>query len=156
MNQDVATTLRWLVDRAQISDLLFSFAAALDNKNWQAYADNFADGGYIDLPDLQSTNGSRFTLHKDKMLEMLPKSLGRYTATHHISSNHQISIEGDAARSRSYLQGVHVGAKPVEHWTAGGWYDCRYMRTAIGGWKFAEVRLTAVWLDGDVGAIKPD
>ena len=86
---------------------------------------------------------------------MVPKSLGHYTATHHISSNHQITIDGDNAHSRSYLQGVHVGPKPAEHWTAGGWYDCRYVRTSEG-WKFARVRLTCVWLSGDVGTIKPD
>ncbi|HEY2527935.1 MAG TPA: nuclear transport factor 2 family protein [Xanthobacteraceae bacterium] len=155
MSDDAAATLQWLVDRTQISDLLYSFASALDNKDWQAYVANYADGGYIELPDPQ-TPGGTFILHKNKMLELVPKSLGRYTATHHISTNHQITIDGDKARSRSYLQAVHVGAKPLEHWSVGGWYDCRYVRTAPGGWKLSEVRLTAVWLDGNVGGIKPD
>jgi hypothetical protein len=147
-------TLQWLVDRAQISDLLYSFASALDNKDWKRYADNYADNGYIELPDPQSANGSTFILHKDKMLELVPRSLGRYDATHHISTNHQITIDGDQADSRSYLQAVHVGSKPTEHWTAGGWYECRYARTTQG-WKFARVKLTCVWLAGDVGTINP-
>jgi hypothetical protein len=154
MSENSAATLQWLVDRTQISDLLYSFAAALDNKDWQAYAANYAEGGYIELPDPQSAGGT-FILHKSEMLELVPKSLGRYTATHHISTNHQISIEGDQARSRSYLQAVHVAAMPVDHWTVGGWYDSRFLRTPQG-WKFIAVRLTAVWLDGKVGAIKPD
>jgi hypothetical protein len=154
MSEKAAMSLQWLVDRAQISDLLYSFAAALDNKDWRAYVDNYADGGYIELPDPQLPGG-RFVLHKNKMLELVPKSLGRYSATHHISTNHQITIEGEKARSRSYLQAVHVGAKPVEHWSVGGWYDCNYART-LQGWKFSEVKLTAVWLEGDIGTIKPE
>ena len=152
---NLESSVQWLVDRALISELLYSFAAALDTKDWTKYADNYADDGYIELPDPQSNTGGSFTLHKHKMLELVPKSLGRYAATHHISSNHQIRIDGDQAESRSYLQAVHVAGKPTEHWTAGGWYDCRYVRTAAG-WKFARVKLTAVWLDGAVGAIQPD
>jgi SnoaL-like domain len=154
MSSSMEATLQWLVDRTQISELLYSFAAALDTKDWERYADNYADNGYIELPDPQST-GSSFILHKDKMLELVPKSLGRYSATHHISTNHQITIDGDQAHSRSYLQAVHVGSQPTDHWTAGGWYDCDYVRTSEG-WKFARVKLTSVWLAGDVGAIKPD
>jgi hypothetical protein len=155
MSESAAKTLQWLVDRTLISELLFGFASALDSKDWQAYVNNYADDGYIELPDPQSP-GATFILQKSKMLELVPKSLGKYSATHHISTNHQISIEGDKARSRSYLQAVHVGAKPMEHWSLGGWYDCRYIRTPLGGWKFTEVRVTAVWLDGNVGGIKPD
>lgn len=148
-------SVRWLVDRAQISELLFSFAAALDTKDWQRYAENYADDGYIELPDPQSSTGGTFVLYKAKLLELVPKSLGRYVATHHISTNHQIRIDGDRAESRSYLQAVHVAGKPTDHWTAGGWYDCRYVRTPAG-WKFAQVKLTAVWLAGAVGAILPE
>jgi hypothetical protein len=146
--------LQWLIDRALISELLYSFAAALDTKDWRAYADNYADEGFIELPDPKSTSGATFSLHKAQMLELVPKSLGRYVATHHISSNHQIRLEGDAANSRSYLQAVHVSGDPTQHWMAGGWYDCRYRRTAQG-WKFVEVKLTPVWLAGQVSDIKP-
>ncbi len=148
-------TLQWLVDRALISDLLYSFAASLDNKDWKQYADNFADGGYIELPDPQSTSGATFKLLKEHMLEKVPKSLGRYHATHHISANHQIAIDGDEAKSRSYLQAVHVGATPHDHWSAGGWYDCHYRRTSQG-WKFTQVKLTSIWQAGVVKAIKPE
>jgi hypothetical protein len=50
---------------------------------------------------------------------------------------------------------VHVKTNPKDHWTGGGWYDCDYVRTPAG-WKFARVKLTSVWLNGEIGAIKPD
>jgi len=60
------------------------------------------------------------------------------------------STGSDIARpwSRSYLQAIHVGTKPTDHWGEGGWYDCTYKRTPEG-WKFHRVKLTAVWLTGD-------
>jgi hypothetical protein len=154
-DSSMESSLKWLVDRTRISDLLYSFASALDNKDWKRYTENYAENGYVEVPDPQSGNGETLILRKEKMLELVPKSLGRYSATHHISTNHQINIEGDRADSRSYLQAVHVGDKPTDHWTAGGWYDCHYVRTDQG-WKFARVKLTAVWLAGDVGKIQPE
>ena len=146
--------LQWLIDRTQISELLFSFAAALDNKDWQSYVDNYADEGYIELPDPKSDCGATFVLRKPEMLQMVPKSLGRYRATHHLSANHQIRIAGELASSRSYLQAVHVNGASSDHWTAGGWYDCTYRRTTTG-WKFTSVKLTAIWLAGRIGHVKP-
>jgi hypothetical protein len=66
------------------------------------------------------------------------------------STNHQITVTGDTAVSRSYLHAVHVRESPFDHWDAGGWYDCSYARTPEG-WKFTRVRLTVVWLAGDPG-----
>jgi SnoaL-like domain len=148
-------TLEWLADRARISDLLYSFAAALDTKNWQEYADNYADGGFIELPDPTSSSGAIFTLHKEHMIELLPKSLGRFRGTHHISTNHQIVLDGDEATSRSYLQAVHVRGGPTDHWIAGGWYDSRYRRLKTG-WKFTRVKLHSVWVSGQVTEIRPE
>jgi hypothetical protein len=144
----------WLVDRALISDLLYSFASALDTRNWHEYAANYADEGFIELPDPTSSSGATFVLHKERMLELLPKSLGRYSATHHISTNHQITVAGDEATSRSYLQAVHVRGNPKDHWTAGGWYDCSYRRTSEG-WRFSRVKLHSVWMSGRIGDIAP-
>jgi 3-phenylpropionate/cinnamic acid dioxygenase small subunit len=153
MTDGQAAQLQWLVDRAALSDLLHSFAASLDTRDWQAYAANYADDGVVELPD-PLRPGEWIVLHKAEMTEKVGASLGRYRATHHISSNHQLRIEGDRASSRSYLQAVHVQGTMQQHWSAGGWYDCEYLRTPAG-WKFTRVRLTAVWIDGQPGAISP-
>jgi SnoaL-like domain len=145
--------VQWLVDRASISDLLFRFARALDTKDFGAYTALYASDGVLELPDPRS--GSYFTLRQAELTEALPRSLGRYSATHHLSCNHQIEISGDRATSRSYLQAVHVGSEPRQRWSAGGWYDCEYRREQRG-WRFTRVRLTAVWLDGEPGEIRPE
>jgi len=151
---DLAARVQWLIDRAAISELLCSFARALDMRDYCTYVDNYADGGVLELPD-PVRPGETIVLHKEQMLDAVPKSLGRYRATHHLSANHQIRIDGDGASSVSYLQAVHVREAPGDHWSAGGWYECDYLRTSAG-WKFRRVRLSAVWLSGTPGPIRPE
>ena len=146
--------VQWLMDRTAISELLFSFARALDTRDYATYVDNHADGGVLELPDPVKP-GATIVLRKEQMLEAVPKSLGRYRATHHLSANHQIRVDGDRAISVSYLQAVHVREVPTDHWSAGGWYECDYLRTAQG-WKFTRVRLSAVWMSGTPGPIRPE
>ena len=154
MSMTLEAQVRWLVDRALISELLCSFARALDTRDYRAYVDNYADGGVLELPD-PVTPGATILLRKEQMAEAVPRSLGRYRATHHLSANHQIRLDGERASSVSYLQAVHVREAPTDHWSAGGWYECDYVRTPQG-WKFSHVRLSAVWLTGGPGPIRPE
>ena len=80
------------------------------------------------------------------------QDLGRFHATHHISANHSIEIDGDTARSRSYVLAMHVVDLDDQssQWLGGGWYDNEYRRTA-DGWR-TRVRITPVW---DIGARPP-
>jgi hypothetical protein len=147
--------VQWLVDRALISELLFSFAQALDTKDVDTYINNYAEGGSLELPDPTSTTGETLVVSRERMKEFVGNGIVKvYAATHHISTNHQINIMGDIATSRSYLQAVHVRDTPSDHWDAGGWYDCKYIKTP-NGWKFTHVKLTALWMTGNPGSIKP-
>jgi len=153
--ESILEPVQWLLDRAEISDLLYRFASCLDAKDYQGYAENFVEGGYVELPEPTSKVGGTFKMYKEKMPELMPRGLAKYTGTHHLSTNHQITIEGDAATSRSYLQAVHVGETPFEHWDGGGWYDSTYRRTAQG-WRFVGVRLNILWLTGTPKQMQAD
>ena len=156
MEDSLAEKVQWMFDRTLISELLYSFARSLDTRDVESYVDNYAEGGILELPDPTSTAGETLVVSRDGMADFVRKGLMTVCkATHHISTNHQISITGDTAVSRSYLQAVHVGETPFDHWEAGGWYDCTYIRTSEG-WKFTKVKLTPVWLTGRPGSIKPE
>jgi 3-phenylpropionate/cinnamic acid dioxygenase small subunit len=133
--------VQWLVDRAQISELLHAFAQALDTKNWAGYADLYAEDGAIELPWV--------TIPRSEMVGSVERDLGGYHATHHMSANHQITIDGDTATSRSYFQATHViDAADQSKWVGGGWYDNTYRRTEEG-WKLTRARVTPVWRVGE-------
>jgi 3-phenylpropionate/cinnamic acid dioxygenase small subunit len=150
--QSIEEKVAWLVDRALISELLYGFARALDTKDFSAYVQNYAEDGFIDLPQPAGPPGSRLRISRDEMITRVPQSFKPYSASHHISTNHQIAIDGDTANSRSYLLAAHVRSRPDDHWDVGGWYDCSYRRTAQG-WRFVQVKLTAVWISGSAESL---
>jgi hypothetical protein len=136
--------LRWLVDRAAISDLLVDFARALDEQDWEGYAANYAPEGTLGF------DGHIAHAGRDGLVEFVSAGLGRYAGTHHISANHAITVEDDVARSRSYLIAAHVfdAVHPERHADGAGWYDCTMRRTP-DGWRFTSVMLTVRYVSGE-------
>jgi hypothetical protein len=72
-------------------------------------------------------------------------------ATHHVSTNHMIEIDGDTAKARAYLIAIHVFDRTANarNARAGGWYDAELVRTDAG-WRFSGVRLSIVWTTGEM------
>jgi uncharacterized protein (TIGR02246 family) len=94
---DPTAQLSWLVDRAAISDLLVDFARALDDQDWEGYAANYTDDGVLVIM------GKTMHTGREGLAENTRADLGRYAGTHHLSTNHAITIDGDTATTRSYL-----------------------------------------------------
>jgi hypothetical protein len=134
--------LQWLLDRACIGDLLVEYARCVDERDFEGLADTFDDEGVLELPFASKP--------KVELAATSAEDLGRFFATHHISTNHAIEVDRDRARARAYLQAVHVpdGSEPARHGDVGGWYDCELRRTEAG-WRFQRVRLTALWTLGE-------
>lgn len=133
--------LRWLVDRACISDLLVEFARRVDDHDFAGMSELYVEGGVLRLPFGD--------LPKHEIGPASDKLIGAYDALHHMSTNHAIAVHGDEAESRSYLQATHIRdtSVPSGHGDVGGWYDCTYQRTPAG-WRFVVVHLTFVWTLG--------
>jgi 3-phenylpropionate/cinnamic acid dioxygenase small subunit len=136
-------TLSRLADRAEITDLMLEFARALDERDWPAYADLYADEGVLELP-------WGAAIPKSHLAGGTEHELSRYTTTQHLMTNQQVSVTGDTATSRSYLLGVHVYDPERQDglWVGGVRYDNEYVRTPEG-WKFKRVRLTELWRVGE-------
>lgn len=133
-----------LIDRAAISDLLIDFARALDDKDWAGYAANYTDDGVLAISPTIEHHG------KDGLAEFVAAGLGKYSGTHHVSTNHAISIDGDHATTRSYLIAAHIleGDDPYKHSDGAGWYNCKLTRTP-DGWRFTLVTLEIKYLSGE-------
>jgi hypothetical protein len=50
VEQRTDAQIQWLVDRAAIQDLLFAYARNADTKNWDGFAELFAEEGELILP----------------------------------------------------------------------------------------------------------
>lgn len=141
---DPVAQLQWLVDRAAISDLLVEFARSLDERDWDANTALYVQDGVFTVGA-----GMRLSGHDELRRTGSDRALGQYRGTWHLSANHAIEIDGDHARTRSYLLGVHMlGADPFQHADGGGWYDCTLVRTAAG-WRFVTVDVREIWNAGE-------
>ena len=135
--------LRWLVDRAAISDRLLDFARCLDTRDWEGYLANFTEDAELQLP-FGTFSG------RDRIAEGATHGLDHFDATLHLSTNHVIELDQDRARSRSYVCVAHVpdASQSTHHGDAGGWYDCRLRRTRRGLAFHPPSRLHITWTLG--------
>lgn len=141
--------VQYLMDRAAISDTLIAFARAIDCRDWDGYANLFAEDGELELPFKKPDGTSAGHAGRAGLADYVSGDLGRFVATHHLSANHQITLNGDRATTVSYCQCIHRhDDDPHNVWELGGWYHCALLREADGRWRFAHVRLESVWERG--------
>jgi 3-phenylpropionate/cinnamic acid dioxygenase small subunit len=139
---NLETEVRWLADRARITDLLHGYAFGLDTRDWQRWQELFVDDVVGEFPH-QTYSG------RESLVAGISR-IGRWAATEHFISNHQIEIDGDRARSVAYLHAVHVprADAPDEHYDMGGWYLVHYRRTR-SGWRITRLTLVRSWSAGE-------
>jgi len=135
---DPAAQLQWLVDRAEITDLILEFARSVDEQDHRAYTNTFAEDGQLVLPFATLVG-------RDSILSM-PRPPQKMD-THHFIGNILFDIDGDTARTRTYVVATHVFDAEVrtDSAKAGGWYQQELARTAEG-WRFTRVDLHLVWM----------
>jgi ketosteroid isomerase-like protein len=140
--------LQRLADRAEISDLLLAFARALDTRDWDAYAQTFAEDGEFRIFD-------QVRVGREEIAAGPARDLTRFDRTQHFSTNHVIDVDGDRATAQSYMLAIHVpdAAKPDEHADIGGTYRCECVRTPEG-WRFQSVAIEVWWTAGAQFAIE--
>ena len=123
---------------------MVTFARALDERDWETYANTYTEDGVFAINGLIEMAG-RDTIRAKTSSE---QGLGAYQGTWHLSSNHCITIDGDTATLRSYLLGVHMlSTRTRDHADGAGWHDCDVVRTAER-WRFSKVRISEVWHAG--------
>jgi uncharacterized protein (TIGR02246 family) len=127
---------------AEIRELMLAFARALDERDWDAYANTFAEDGVFEIM------GQRRVGHAE-IAAGPARDLTQFDRTQHYSTNHRIEVDGDRATASHYLLAVHVpdAERPNEHADVGGRYLCQCRRTSEG-WHFSEVKLEIWWTRG--------
>lgn len=134
--------LAWLVDRAQIADVIVEHARCLDDKDWAGLQALFAQDGYFEVPFAR--------VGKADIAARAEEHLGRYHVTHHLSANYAITIDGDEAHVRSYISATHVpSADDVSvHGDVGGW-DETNLRREGGVWKITSRKANFLFRAGN-------
>jgi hypothetical protein len=137
-------TLRYLLDRTQISETIVRYFNALDVRDWDAMRATLADT--IDL-DFSALFGDPRTVHdSDDFVTFARVVLSGFRHTQHISPNHVIEIDGDRARATAYMYAWHsvpAHGKGGDTFTLRGSYDVGLVRVG-DGWGIDKLHM-AVW-----------
>jgi ketosteroid isomerase-like protein len=140
--------VRWLVDRAEIDDLVDRFSRDLDDFTRDRRSFDvawvrryFTDDATVAYP-VGSASGAAAIAALIDGTGMAP-----FQRTQHVTANHLVELDGDRAAVRFNLIATHVLAKDGTHFTVGDYYEGTVLRTAEG-WRFTDQSLTVTWTDG--------
>ncbi len=135
-------------DRQEIVDLTIAYAWALDMREFELLRNIFLPEATALLVD--ERDGI------DSIIERVRSALEPLDASHHLIGNHQVSVDGDTATCRCYLQAQHVreGTEGGPNYIFAGRYEDDLVRTATG-WRIARRTLVRVWSDGNPAVVRP-
>lgn len=131
-------------DVTAVINVVNLYAAALDCQQWELFdqvftADAEADfGGPACWRDLASLKRDFAAIHAP------------FDATQHMTTNHQVAVDGDRANCISYVLGRFIRPAPEggNMFESGGWYDDRLVRTG-DGWRIRSRTCRMVWWSGN-------
>jgi ketosteroid isomerase-like protein len=140
--------LKTLWDEREITHGLGRFARILDGREWGAVGEVFADDVTFNYGDGQEQSGiAAMTANFQRFLDVCGPS-------QHLLGSMVITVTGDTAVSRAYVQARHQGAVGKQHLfvDSNGEYIDRWERRPEG-WRI--VRRDAVWhmIQGDMSVL---
>ncbi|AMN46897.1 hypothetical protein ACG33_07260 [Steroidobacter denitrificans] len=144
MNDD----LKYLRDRADLTDLINKYATGIDTRDWALYRSIFADEVDIDFSSYDGQPAAR--MRGDDWVAAVQMLLPGFDVTQHLLANMVFDIRGDTATVTVYMQAEHFltnGLGDSSH-TLGGYYTHR-IRLGMDGWKIHGVTLNVTWNRGN-------
>lgn len=126
----MSTDLQTVVDRLAIDDILTAYATAVDSGSFEDLRGVFTADARIDYTATGGIAGS-----VDEVIAWLGTVLPGFTTYCHFLGNRQVSVDGDAARSRTLCLNPMV-AEP-NGFLLGIYYNDVWVR-GDDGWRISE------------------
>ncbi len=124
-------------DRQDISDLLVRYATGIDRRDWALFRTAFTDDCELDYGEIGVWNGI------DAVTDFMEQTHAMAGHTMHRLTNQAITVDGDKASSRTYVDAVIMFGDNQGGVNALGFYDDEIVRT-VDGWRIAVRRFTQV------------
>jgi 3-phenylpropionate/cinnamic acid dioxygenase small subunit len=129
-------------DRQDISEVLLRYATGIDRRDWPLFRTVFTDDCQLDYGEVGTWTGG------DAVTEFMEQAHAMAGHTMHRLTNQVITVDGDKAQSRSYVDALIMMGESNSGVNAAGFYDDELVRTA-DGWRvasrqFIQVRVAAV------------
>lgn len=124
-------------DRTDITDVLVRYATGIDRRDWPLFRTVFTDDCVLDYGEIGKWNGV------DAVTEFMDQVHAMAGHTMHRLSNHAITVDGDTATARTYVDSLIMAQDNSSGVSGIGFYDDELVRTA-DGWQIAQRRFTTV------------
>ena len=143
--------IQMLLDEREVVAVATRYCRALDTQDWSLLTTVFLPGATADLATTSLLVGV------DAITNRIRTALENLDDCQHLVGNHEVTIDGDSATHRCYLQAQHVRRAAVggPNYLVGGRYEDRMVRTP-DGWRIAHRTLTVMWTDGNVTVAHSD
>ena len=131
-------------DIVEIVNVINLYPVAVDSLSWHLFDRIFTDdahtefGGPAKWDDLASLKRDFAMVHRP------------FEATQHVTTNHQVIVDGDHASCLSYVHGrfIRQVAEGGNMFESTGWYDDQLVRLAVG-WRIKFRSCRTVWSGGN-------
>ena len=124
---------REVADRLEITELLSRYAHAIDAMDWELLATVFTDDVVADFSSVgQYVEMDATITGFAPLVAWYEVALAPFQGVMHFMTNHLIDLEGDRARTRSYMHVLNM--------SMGGVYHAECVRTPAG-WRIGYFRL---------------
>jgi 3-phenylpropionate/cinnamic acid dioxygenase small subunit len=123
--------------RQDISDLLVRYATGIDQRDWPLFRTVFTDDCELDYGEIGAWQGV------DAVTDFMDTTHAMAGHTLHRLTNQAITLDGDNASARTYIDAVIMFGDNQSGVNAWGFYDDEIVRTA-DGWRIARRRFTQV------------
>jgi ketosteroid isomerase-like protein len=133
----------WTIDRIAIQDVISSVSVHSDLKEPTEVYQYYTDDAVMDYTTLFGEEGGKLPVRvqRQRIMEFFPG----FDATHHQTTNFQITIDGDEATSRAQVRATH--RIDDDRWVVGGTYHHKLRRTP-NGWKISYHRFDLAYIEG--------
>lgn len=122
-------------DHEHISDVLLRYATGIDSRDWNLFRTCFTEDAQLDYGVLGHWNGREAVTRFMEVSHSGPSQ--------HRLSNFVITITGDRARARTYVDAIVLGPKGWGGAQTVGYYDDELVHNAEG-WQIAQRRFINV------------
>ena len=124
-------------DRQDIADVLLRYATGIDQSDWPLFRTVFTDDCEVDYGEIGTWTGA------DEVTQFMEQAHAVAGHTMHRMSNQVITVAGDKAAARTYVDAVILVADNTSGVNAIGFYDDEVVRTK-DGWRVVRRRFTPV------------
>ena len=148
-------TLEQLVLRQALIDNYSQYALGIDSGDWSAVRACFSDRVILDYGDVGA--GDPAPRDSDDWVLHLQAVLSGFDCTHHMLSNHRVTVSDDSVNCCAYMMADHVilpdpaiaeaGAEDI--CTVVGEYSNDYEQQPDGRWTICRSRLRVKWSSGN-------